>query len=89
VYNQYVICTPRRDELRAHLGAAGIETAVYYPVPLHRQRCFTHLGYRPGSLPVSEQLSCESLAIPIFAGLGKARQERVIDTIVRFLRGTR
>jgi dTDP-4-amino-4,6-dideoxygalactose transaminase len=89
VYNQYVICTPRRDELRAHLDAAGIETVIYYPVPLHRQRCFAHLGYRPGSFPVSEQVSRESLALPIFAGLGKERQERVIDTIVRFLRGTR
>ncbi|MFZ1866477.1 MAG: DegT/DnrJ/EryC1/StrS family aminotransferase [Polyangiales bacterium] len=89
VYNQYVICTPRRDALRAHLDAAGIETAIYYPVPLHRQSCFAHLGCREGSLPVSEQASRESLALPIFAGLGKARQERVIGTIVRFLRGTR
>ncbi|MGD8317531.1 MAG: DegT/DnrJ/EryC1/StrS family aminotransferase [Myxococcales bacterium] len=89
VYNQYVIRTSRRDELQKHLQAAGIQTAIYYPVPLHRQRCFAHLGYGEGSLPVSEQASRESLALPVFAGLGKTRQDRIIDTILRFLSGTR
>lgn len=89
VYNQYVIRTSRRDELRAHLGVAGIDTAVYYPVPLHLQACFAHLGYPRGSLPVSEQASRESLALPIFASLGKARQDRIIDAILGFLGGTR
>jgi dTDP-4-amino-4,6-dideoxygalactose transaminase len=89
VYNQYVVRTSRRDELQEHLKAAGIGTAVYYPRPLHQQGCFAHLGYREGSLPVSEQACRESLALPIFAGLGKARQDRIIDTIVGFLGGTR
>lgn len=89
VYNQYVIRTSRRDELRAHLDAEGIGTAIYYPVPLHLQRCFAHLGYQEGSLPVSERASRECLALPIFAGLGKSPQERIIDTIIRFLGGTR
>lgn len=88
VYNQYVIRTSRRDELQRHLEAAGIGTAVYYPVPLHRQACFAHLGYQQGSLPVSEQASRESLALPIFPGLGKARQDRIIDAVVSFLSGT-
>lgn len=89
VYNQYVIRTSRRDDLAAHLEANGIETAVYYPTPLHLQECFRHLGYGEGSMPVSEQASRECLALPIFAGLGKARQERIIDAIIAFLRGTR
>ncbi|KPK15124.1 MAG: transcriptional regulator [Myxococcales bacterium SG8_38] len=89
VYNQYVIRTSRRDALQAHLEASGIGTAIYYPVPLHRQRCFEHLGYREGSLPVSERASRESLALPVFPGLGKTRQDRVIHTIIQFLRGTR
>ncbi|HSN81323.1 MAG TPA: DegT/DnrJ/EryC1/StrS family aminotransferase [Polyangiales bacterium] len=89
VYNQYVIRTSRRDALQAHLEASGIGTAIYYPVPLHRQRCFEHLGYAEGSLPVSERASRESLALPIFPGLGKTRQDRVIRTIIQFLRGTR
>lgn len=85
IYNQYVIRTSRRDELQAHLQSEGIATAVYYPVPLHRQDCFAHLGHREGSLPVSEQASGEVLALPIFAGLGESRQNRIIDSVIRFL----
>lgn len=85
IYNQYVIRTSRRDELQAHLQAEKIATAIYYPVPLHRQKCFSQLGYREGSLPVSEQASREVLALPIFAGLGDARQRRIIDTVIGFL----
>jgi dTDP-4-amino-4,6-dideoxygalactose transaminase len=86
IYNQYVLRTSRRDELQAHLQEQKIATAIYYPVPLHRQECFAHLGYSEGSLPVSEQASGEVLALPIFAGLGEARQARIIDTVIRFLR---
>jgi dTDP-4-amino-4,6-dideoxygalactose transaminase len=89
VYNQYVIRTSRRDALQMHLEARKIATAIYYPVPLHRQACFANLGYREGSLPVSEQASAEVLALPIFAGLGEARQERIIDAVVGFLGGVR
>ncbi len=85
IYNQYVIRTSRRDALQAHLRAERIATAIYYPVPLHRQECFAGLGYREGSLPVSEQASAEVLALPIFAGLGAARQARIIDAVVGFL----
>lgn len=85
IYNQYVIRSSRRDELLAHLQEQKIATTIYYPVPLHRQECFAHLGYREGSLPVSEQASREVLALPIFAGLGEARQRRIIDTVIAFL----
>jgi dTDP-4-amino-4,6-dideoxygalactose transaminase len=85
IYNQYVIRTARRDELQARLAAEKIATAIYYPVPLHRQECFAHLGYEEGSLPVSEQASREVLALPVFAGLGQTRQKRVIDTVIAFL----
>ena len=85
VYNQYAIRTSRRDALRAHLQAEKIATAIYYPVPLHLQECFSSLGYREGSLPVSEQASAEVLALPIFAGLGEARQDRIIDAVLAFL----
>ncbi len=85
IYNQYVIRTSRRDELLAHLQEKKIATTIYYPVPLHRQECFASLGYREGSLPVSEQASREVLALPIFAGLGEARQSRIIDAVIGFL----
>ena len=85
IYNQYVLRTSRRDELQAHLQSEKIATAIYYPVPLHRQQCFAHLGYSEGSLPVSEKASAEVLALPIFAGLGEVRQDRIINTVIRFL----
>ena len=86
IYNQYVIRSSRRDELLAHLQERQIATTIYYPVPLHRQECFASLGYKEGSLPVSEHASREVLALPIFAGLGEARQSRIIDTVIAFLK---
>src|SRR6185312_15695663 len=53
IFNQYTIRVPRRDELQAHLKSLGIGNAIYYPLPLHLQPCFAHLGYAAGSLPVS------------------------------------
>ncbi|MGB5282873.1 MAG: DegT/DnrJ/EryC1/StrS family aminotransferase, partial [Polyangiales bacterium] len=87
IYNQYVIRSSRRDELLTHLQEKKIATTIYYPVPLHRQECFASLGYREGSLPVSEKASREVLALPIFAGLGEARQQRIIDAVIGFLGG--
>ena len=54
IFHQYTIRVPARDELQAQLKANGIGNAVYYPLALHLQPCFAHLGYRRGSLPVSE-----------------------------------
>lgn len=87
IYNQYVIRSSRRDELLTHLQEKKIATTIYYPVPLHRQECFASLGYREGSLPVSEQASREVLALPIFAGLGEGRQRRIIDAVIGLLGG--
>ena len=89
VYNQYVLRSSARDALASHLRSEGIATAIYYPIPLHRQECFAELGYREGSLPVSERASAEVLALPIFPGLGAARQQRVIDAAISFLDGLR
>ena len=86
VYNQFVIRAPRRDELRGFLAAAGIETAVYYPVPLHLQRCYADLGYQPGAFPAAEQAAGEVLAIPIHPGLQPEQQARIVDRIAAFYR---
>ena len=87
VYNQYVIRVPsRRDALRAHLAAQGIGTMVYYPVPLHRQTCFHHLGYGRGAFPHSEEAAATSLALPIYPELSQAMQDRVVEEIAAFYR---
>jgi dTDP-4-amino-4,6-dideoxygalactose transaminase len=84
VYHQFVIRAPRRDDLRAHLAAAGIGSEVYYPEPLHLQPCFAELGYRPGAFPVAERACREVLALPIHPRLGRDAQARVVDAIAAF-----
>jgi dTDP-4-amino-4,6-dideoxygalactose transaminase len=81
IYNQYVISTPHRDELRAHLQDKGIGTEVYYPVPLHLQECFVSLGYSPGSFPISEEAAKRTLALPVYPELTPEQQAYVVDSI--------
>ena len=84
VYNQYTLRARRRDDLREHLSGKGIGSAVYYPVPLHLQECFSELGYREGDLPVSEQLCKEVVSLPIFPELGEERVAAVAEAIRAF-----
>ena len=74
-----------RDALRRELDARGIETQIYYPVPLHLQPCFSSLGYRPGDLPTTERLANQVLALPMHPDLTAAQQERVVGEIARVL----
>jgi dTDP-4-amino-4,6-dideoxygalactose transaminase len=84
IFHQYTLRVERRDELQAHLKAQGIGSAVYYPVPLHLQNCFSHLGYKPGRLPAAERASREVLSLPIYPEITRAQQDYVIDAIRGF-----
>jgi dTDP-4-amino-4,6-dideoxygalactose transaminase len=86
VWNQYVVRVPdgRRDALRAYLAERKIGSEIYYPVPLHLQKCFSTLGYGPGSLPASERAAAETLALPIFPELTAQEQQAVVDAIAEF-----
>lgn len=86
IFHQYTLRVERRDALQAHLKAKGIGNAIYYPIPLHRQPCFADLGYRPGSLPRSEQASLEVISLPIYPELERAQLDYVIDAIAGFYR---
>lgn len=84
IYHQYVIKAPRRDELQAFLEERGITSRVYYPLSLHLQKCFSFLGYKEGDFPVSERLSAETLALPIFPELTMEEQIRVAEAVAEF-----
>ena len=84
-FNQYVLrLRSRRDPLKTHLAENGIESAAYYPAPLHLQECFTCCGCRKGDLPVSESLCETALAIPVFPEMTRAEQDHVIQVITGF-----
>jgi len=89
VYNQYVIATRRRDEMRRFLADAGIGTEVYYPVPLHLQKCFAFLGAREGAFPRSEEAARETMALPVYPELTSAEREYVVSKIGEFARARR
>ncbi len=84
IYHQYVIRTPRRDELQKHLAQREIGSAIYYPLGLHQQECFSALGYNEGDLPETEQAARETLALPIYPELTPEMQRFVVAAIAEF-----
>jgi dTDP-4-amino-4,6-dideoxygalactose transaminase len=84
VYHQYVIRTPMRDALREHLGNREIETAIYYPLGLHEQKCFGYLGYEKGDFPETERAARETLALPIYPEISGEAQRYVVSAITEF-----
>jgi len=84
VFNNYVIRAERRDGLKDFLAASGIQSEIYYPVPLHLQKCFADLGHRPGEFPEAEVAASQVLALPLYPELTHDGQEIVVDTIRRF-----
>ncbi len=88
IYNQFSILVRdgRRDALRDALTKAGVATDIYYPVPLHLQECFKDLGYKEGDLPVSEAVSKEILALPIYPESAPEQRAYVVESIEKALK---
>jgi dTDP-4-amino-4,6-dideoxygalactose transaminase len=84
VWAQYVIEHPDRDGLAAHLKAAGIPTAVYYPAPMHGQPPYAGFERGPGGLPVTEAAAGRVLALPMHPYLNADDQDRIIAAVVGF-----
>jgi dTDP-4-amino-4,6-dideoxygalactose transaminase len=89
VWAQYTIrvAPNRRDSLATSLKQSGIPTAIYYPIPLHRQVAYRHYPVADGGLPVSEQLAAEVISLPMHPYLDAATQDRIIDAVRHALGG--
>jgi len=83
-WHLYVVRTPQREALKAHLEQHQVGCATHYPLPLHLQKCYAPLGYREGDFPVAERAAQEVLALPLFPELTEAQQDRVAEVVREF-----
>lgn len=86
VYHMYVVKSKKRDELVEYLKENGVGTGIYYPVPVHMQKTYKHLGYKEGDLPVAERACTMTLALPLFPEITKEQQEYVVSVIKKFFK---
>jgi dTDP-4-amino-4,6-dideoxygalactose transaminase len=84
IYNQFTIVAERRDDLMKYLQDHEIGCAIYYPLPLHIQECFAHIGMKKGDCPVSEDLANKVLSIPVYSELTQEQISYVAQTIKDF-----
>src|ERR1700730_2157790 len=84
VYHLYVVRVQDREALQAQLAEAGIGTGVHYPIPLHLQKAYEHLGYKKGSFPVPERVAAEIVSLPMFPQLNYSQQELVAGKVREF-----
>jgi dTDP-4-amino-4,6-dideoxygalactose transaminase len=85
VYHLYVVRLPKRESVQQHLTSQGIGSGLHYPVPLHLQKAYAHLGYGAGSFPVSERVAEQILSLPMFPGITEQQQERVVNAVAEAL----
>ncbi len=86
VWNQYSVRVAggHRDELRAHLGELGVGSEIYYPIPMHHQRCFESVPVAPQGLPETDAAAAEILNLPIYPELRVEEQVRVVEAISKY-----
>jgi dTDP-4-amino-4,6-dideoxygalactose transaminase len=85
VYHLYVVRIQDREALQARLAEAGIGTGIHYPIPLHQQNAYQHLGYKTGDFPVTERVAREIVSLPIFPQLSFPQQDEVVATVREFV----
>ena len=85
VWHLYVVRVPSRDKVLADLQAQKVGAGIHYPVPIHLQGAFAHLGHREGDFPVTEKAAAQILSLPLFPEITEAQQERVIAALRRAL----
>jgi dTDP-4-amino-4,6-dideoxygalactose transaminase len=84
VYHLFVIRTLHRDELQEHLKQNDIHSGIHYPIPLHLQKAYEHLGHQKGDFPVAEAIADQILSLPMFPEMTEEQVEKVCGTIASF-----
>jgi len=84
VYHLYVIRAEDRDGMMSQLKKAGIGTGIHYPIPLHLQKAYAAMHYRPGDFPVTEKAAAEIVSLPMFPQLTAPQQAKVVEEVVSF-----
>jgi dTDP-4-amino-4,6-dideoxygalactose transaminase len=84
VYHLFIVRVENRSELMKHFASAGIGTGIHYPIPLHLQNAYKHLGLGNGTYPITEKVAPEILSLPMFPGLTAEQQNRVVEELVKF-----
>ncbi len=86
VFHQYTLTVKdgSRDQLKAALDAQGIPNKIYYPVPLHFQKAYNIIGYKPGDIPISEKLSNSVLSLPMHTELDEEQIDFICDSVRKF-----
>ena len=84
VYHLYVVRVQDREALQAYLAEAGIGSGIHYPIPLHLQKAYQHLGHKKGDFPVTERFAAEIVSLPMFPGLTNGQQEEVANNVKEF-----
>ncbi len=86
VWHLYVVRHPQREELKKYLEANGVGCALHYPLPLHLQKCYAELGYKPGDFPNSEKAASQCLSLPIYPELTEEQILRVVEVVKSFFK---
>jgi dTDP-4-amino-4,6-dideoxygalactose transaminase len=81
VWHLFVARHPKRDRIREELEKRGIQTGLHYPIPLHLQKAYQHLGYRQGDFPVAERIGRECFTLPLFPEMTAQQQAAVVGAL--------
>ena len=86
VYHVFAVFVHNRDEVVRRMQKAGVGVGIHYPIPVHLQKCFAELGYKPGDFPAAEQIGAEEMTLPLYPELTSAQVQTVVDTLKEVLR---
>ncbi|MCI0429380.1 MAG: DegT/DnrJ/EryC1/StrS family aminotransferase, partial [Rhodospirillales bacterium] len=81
VWHLFVALHPARDQIRAALDERGVQTGLHYPIPVHLQKAYAHLGHKPGDFPVAERIGRECLTLPLFPEMTIQQHDRVCEAV--------